>query len=98
MEVIAKLGGHLWTAHFDQSPLDVVAWHGNYYPYKYDLALFNAVKTVGFDHADPSIFTVLTSAPEMPAPANVDSVFSPPPFPAPTPPFLLHNSYQHVLS
>jgi len=78
MEVVAKLGGHLWTAHFDHSPLDVVAWHGNYYPYKYDLARFNAMNSVGFDHADPSIFTVLTSASETPGVANVDFVIFPP--------------------
>jgi homogentisate 1,2-dioxygenase len=78
MEVVAKLGGHLWTAHFDHSPLDVVAWHGNYYPCKYDLARFNAMNTVGFDHADPSIFTVLTSASETPGVANVDFVIFPP--------------------
>ena len=78
MEVVAKLGGHLWTAHFDQSPLDVVAWHGNYYPYKYDLARFNAINTVSFDHPDPSIFTVLTSASDTPGTANVDFVIFPP--------------------
>ena len=78
MEVVAKLGGHLWSAQFDHSPLDVVAWHGNYYPYKYDLARFNAMNTVGFDHADPSIFTVLTSASETPGVANVDFVIFPP--------------------
>jgi homogentisate 1,2-dioxygenase len=78
MEVVAKLGGHLWTARFDQSPLDVVAWHGNYYPYKYDLARFNAMNTVGFDHADPSIFTVLTSPSDTRGVANVDFVIFPP--------------------
>jgi len=78
MEVVAKLGGHLWTAHFDQSPLDVVAWHGNYHPYKYDLARFNAVNTVGFDHPDPSIFTVLTSPSDTPGTANLDFVIFPP--------------------
>ncbi len=44
----------------DHSPLDVVAWHGNYAPYRYDLSRFNAIGTVSFDHPDPSIFTVLT--------------------------------------
>ena len=52
----------------DHSPLDVVAWHGNYAPYKYDLARFNAINTVSFDHPDPSIFTVLTSPTDRPAP------------------------------
>ena len=77
-EVIAKFAGHLWSAQFDHSPLDVVAWHGNYYPYKYDLARFNAVNTVSFDHTDPSIFTVLTSASDTPGTANVDFVIFPP--------------------
>ena len=77
-EVIAKFAGHLWSAQFDHSPLDVVAWHGNYYPYKYDLARFNAMNTVSFDHPDPSIFTVLTSPSETPGAANIDFVIFPP--------------------
>lgn len=77
-EVIAKFAGHLWSAQFDHSPLDVVAWHGNYYPYKYDLARFNAMNTVTFDHPDPSIFTVLTSPSDTPGTANVDFVIFPP--------------------
>jgi homogentisate 1,2-dioxygenase len=56
----------------------VVGWHGNYYPYKYDLSLFNTINTVSFDHPDPSIFTVLTSPSEMPGTANVDFVIFPP--------------------
>src|SRR4029078_5548099 len=76
--VIVKLGRHLWSGAFDHSPLDVVAWHGNYYPYKYDLARFNAMNTVSFDHPDPSIFTVLTSPSDTPGTANVDFVISPP--------------------
>ena len=77
-EVIAKFAGHLWSAQFDHSPLDVVAWHGNYYPYKYDLARFNAINTVSFDHTDPSIFTVLSSPSDTPGTANVDFVIFPP--------------------
>src|SRR5258706_2600595 len=77
-EVIAKFAGHLWKAQYDHSPLDVVAWRGNYYPYKYDLARFNAMNTVTFDHPDPSIFTVLTSPSETPGLANVDFVIFPP--------------------
>ena len=77
-EVVAKLGGHLWTVQYDHSPLDVVAWHGNYYPYKYDLARFNTINTVSFDHPDPSIFTVLTSPSDTPGTANVDFVIFPP--------------------
>ncbi len=77
-EVIAKFAGHLWSAQHEHSPLDVVAWHGNYYPYKYDLARFNAMNTVSFDHPDPSIFTVLTSPSETKGTANVDFVIFPP--------------------
>jgi homogentisate 1,2-dioxygenase len=77
-ELVAKFGGHLWRTRLAHSPLDVVAWHGNYYPYKYDLARFNAMNTVGFDHADPSIFTVLTSPSETRGVANVDFVIFPP--------------------
>jgi homogentisate 1,2-dioxygenase len=56
------------------SPLDVVAWHGNYAPYKYDLRRFSPVGPVLFDHADPSIFTVMTSPSETPGTANIDFV------------------------
>ena len=74
----AKFGGRLWSAKIDHSPLDVVAWHGNYAPYKYDLANFNVINTVSFDHPDPSIFTVLTSPSEITGTANVDFVIFPP--------------------
>jgi homogentisate 1,2-dioxygenase len=77
-ELVAKFGGRLWSARIDHSPLDVVAWHGNYAPYKYDLARFNALGTVSFDHPDPSIFTVLTSPSETPGTANCDFVIFPP--------------------
>ena len=77
-EVIAKFGGHLWSTRIGHSPLDVVAWHGNYHPYKYDLALFNAINTVSFDHPDPSIFTVLTSPSDSRGVANLDFVIFPP--------------------
>ena len=60
-KLFVKWGGALWAADIDHSPLDVVAWHGNYAPYKYDLRRFSPVGPVLFDHADPSIFTVLTS-------------------------------------
>ncbi len=69
-----KWGGALWAADIARSPLDVVAWHGNYAPYKYDLRRFSPVGPVLFDHADPSIFTVLTSPSETPGTANVDFV------------------------
>ncbi|MFZ3237357.1 MAG: homogentisate 1,2-dioxygenase [Stellaceae bacterium] len=77
-EVVVKFAGNLWAAEFDHSPLDVVAWHGNYAPYKYDLARFNTLGTVSFDHPDPSIFTVLTAPSEIPGTANCDFVIFPP--------------------
>lgn len=72
-----KWGGALWCTDLDHSPLDVVAWHGNYAPYKYDLRRFSPVGPLLFDHADPSIFTVLTSPSETPGTANVDFVIFP---------------------
>ena len=77
-EVLAKFQGELWTTMLDHSPLDVAAWHGNHVPYKYDLARFNTINTVSFDHPDPSIFTVLTSPSDTPGTANVDFVIFPP--------------------
>ncbi len=77
-EVVAKFQGQLWATGFGHSPLDVVAWHGNYAPYKYDLARFMAINTVSFDHPDPSIFTVLTSPSGQPGVANCDFVIFPP--------------------
>jgi homogentisate 1,2-dioxygenase len=77
-ELIGKFSGELWAAELKHSPFDVVAWHGNYVPYKYDLRLFNTINTVSFDHPDPSIFTVLTSASETAGVANVDFVIFPP--------------------
>jgi homogentisate 1,2-dioxygenase len=77
-EVVAKFMGGLWASEFTHSPLDVVAWHGSYVPYKYDLARFMAINTVSFDHPDPSIFTVLTSPSGQPGVANCDFVIFPP--------------------
>jgi len=74
VQVVNKFGGNLWAADYDHSPLDVVAWHGNYAPYKYDTANFNVLGTVSFDHPDPSIYTVLTSPSDSPGLANVDFV------------------------
>lgn len=76
--LVQKFQGRLWAATIDHSPLDVVAWHGNLVPYKYDLALFNAMGTVSFDHPDPCIFTVLTSPSDTPGVANCDFVIFPP--------------------
>jgi homogentisate 1,2-dioxygenase len=72
-----KWGGAFWQADIAQSPLDVVAWHGNYAPYKYDLRRFSPVGPILFDHADPSIFTVMTSASDTPGTANIDFVIFP---------------------
>lgn len=76
-KLIAKFCGNLWEAEIGHSPLDVVAWHGNYGPYKYDLTRFNTINTVSFDHPDPSIFTVLTSPTDTPGTANCDFVIFP---------------------
>jgi homogentisate 1,2-dioxygenase len=77
-ELIGKFGGNLWRAEMKHSPLDVVAWHGNYAPYKYDLRHFNAVGSISFDHPDPSIFLVLHSASDTPGVSNLDFVIFPP--------------------
>ncbi|WAL63475.1 homogentisate 1,2-dioxygenase [Amycolatopsis cynarae] len=74
VQVVQKYGGGLWAADYDHSPLDVVAWHGNHAPYKYDLARFTVLGTVSFDHPDPSIYTVLTSPSDTPGQANADFV------------------------
>jgi homogentisate 1,2-dioxygenase len=78
VELVQKFGGALWAADYDHSPLDVVAWHGNYAPYKYDLTTFMVIGTISFDHPDPSIFTVLTSPTDTPGLANADFVIFPP--------------------
>jgi homogentisate 1,2-dioxygenase len=77
-KMLAKFQGRLWQGELGHSPLDVVAWHGNWAPYKYDLSLFNTINTVSFDHPDPSIFTVLTSGTDTPGTANIDFVIFPP--------------------
>lgn len=75
---ICKYQGNFWQAALNHSPCNVVAWHGNYAPYKYDLSLFTTLNTVSFDHPDPSIFTVLTSPSLLPNVANIDFVIFPP--------------------
>ena len=77
-ELVAKFMGNLWSARIGHSPLDVVAWHGNYAPYKYDLRRFNAMGSTSFDHPDPSIFLVLQSLSDTPGVDNVDFVIFPP--------------------
>jgi homogentisate 1,2-dioxygenase len=77
-ELVAKFMGGLWATELAHSPLDVVAWHGNYVPYKYDLARFMTIGSISFDHADPSLFTVLTSPSGEAGVANIDFVIFPP--------------------
>jgi len=76
-ELTAKFGGNLWATEIKSSPLNVVAWHGNYAPYKYDLRRFNTIGSVSFDHPDPSIFTVLTAPSSEIGVANCDFVIFP---------------------
>jgi homogentisate 1,2-dioxygenase len=77
-ELVAKFAGALWTARIDHSPLDVVAWHGNHAPYRYDLRHFNTLGSVSFDHPDPSIFLVLHSVSDTPGVDALDFVIFPP--------------------
>ena len=77
-ELVNKFMGNLWSAELDHSPLDVVAWHGNHAPYKYDLRRFNAIGSTSYDHPDPSIFLVLQSASDTPGVDMIDFVIFPP--------------------
>ncbi|KAK6366840.1 hypothetical protein LTS17_010391 [Exophiala oligosperma] len=76
--VIAKFNDRLFVAQQNHTPFDVVAWHGRYYPYKYDLGRFNTIGSISFDHPDPSIFTVLTAPSSRPGTAVADFVIFPP--------------------
>ena len=90
--VVAKFMGGLWEAEIDHSPLDVVAWHGTYAPYKYDLTRFNCINTVSYDHPDPSIYCVLAAPSAIAGTSNIEfgviadrwsvarNTFRPPPF------------------
>lgn len=77
-ELVAKFQGHLYRADLDHSPLDVVAWHGNHVPYKYDLRRFNTIGSISYDHPDPSIFLVLQSASDTPGVDTIDFAVFPP--------------------
>jgi len=77
-ELVAKFMGELWSAQMTHSPINVVAWHGNYAPYKYDLRRFNAIGSITYDHPDPSIFLVLHSASDTPGVSCIDFVIFPP--------------------
>ncbi len=76
--LVTKFLGHLWSAPIGHSPLDVVAWHGNYAPYKYDLRRFNTIGSVSYDHPDPSIFLVLQSQSDTPGVDAIDFAIFPP--------------------
>ena len=73
-ELVTRFQGNLWRAEIDHSPLDVVAWHGNYAPYKYDLRHFNTIGSISYDHPDPSIFLVLQSPSDTPGVDTIDFV------------------------
>lgn len=77
-ELVTKLGGQLWRADIGHSPLDVVAWHGNYAPCKYDLRRFNTIGSISYDHPDPSIFLVLHAPTDTPGVDSIDFVIFPP--------------------
>jgi homogentisate 1,2-dioxygenase len=77
-ELVAKFCGNLWRAPIGHSPLDVVAWHGNYAPYKYDLRHFNTIGSISYDHPDPSIFLVLQAPSDTPGVDTLDFVIFPP--------------------
>jgi homogentisate 1,2-dioxygenase len=76
-DMVLKWQGNIYAGQLSHSPLDVVAWHGNEAPYKYDLRRFNTIGSISFDHPDPSIFTLLTSPSETPGTANCDFVIFP---------------------
>ena len=78
VEIVRKQGGRLWRAQATATPFNVVAWHGNLAPFRYDTRHFMTIGTVSFDHPDPSIFTVLTSPSDTPGTANCDFVIFPP--------------------
>jgi homogentisate 1,2-dioxygenase len=77
-ELVNKFLGNLWSAEIGHSPCDVVAWHGNFAPYKYDLRRFNVIGSISYDHPDPSIFLVLQSQSDTPAVDMIDFVIFPP--------------------
>lgn len=76
--LVTKLGGEFWQRRQDHSPFDVLAWHGNLSPCKYDLRNFNTFGSVSYDSPDPSISTVLTSPSHLPGTAECDFVAFPP--------------------
>ena len=77
-EIVKKYGGATWRTRANATPFNVVAWHGNLAPLKYDTENFMTIGSISFDHPDPSIFTVLTSPSDTPGTANCDFVIFPP--------------------
>ncbi|MEE3139619.1 MAG: homogentisate 1,2-dioxygenase [Actinomycetota bacterium] len=73
-KLVAKISGQLYATELSHSPFDVVAWHGNLSPYRYELRRFCAVGPVIFDHPDPSIWTLLSSASDTAGTANMDFI------------------------
>ncbi|KAH7177265.1 Homogentisate 1,2-dioxygenase [Fusarium sp. MPI-SDFR-AT-0072] len=76
--ILNKFNNELFVAEQGHTPFDVVAWHGKFYPYKYDLGRFSVIGSISFDHPDPSIFTVLTGPSDHPGTAIADFVIFPP--------------------
>ncbi|KAJ9138241.1 Homogentisate 1,2-dioxygenase [Pleurostoma richardsiae] len=76
--ILIKYANKIYKARQQHTPFDVVAWHGLYYPYKYDLGRFNVIGSTSFDHPDPSIYTVLTAQSSRPGTAIADFVIFPP--------------------
>lgn len=76
--IINKFMGRFFQFEQDHSPYDVVAFSGNYIPYRYDLMKFNTIGSISYDHPDPSIFTVLTCPSDTPGTAIADFVIFPP--------------------
>lgn len=77
-ELVTRFQDSLWSARIGHSPLDVVAWHGNHAPYKYDLRRFNTIGSISYDHPAPSIFLVLQSISDTPGVDTIDFVIFPP--------------------
>jgi homogentisate 1,2-dioxygenase len=76
--MLTKFGGKLFQCQQAFSPFNVVAYRGNYVPYKYDLRKFCCMNSVTYDHPDPSIYTVLTCQSDTPGVAIADFVIFPP--------------------
>ncbi|KAF3061494.1 Homogentisate 1,2-dioxygenase [Daldinia childiae] len=76
--ITSKFNNSFFQTKQAHTPFDVVAWHGNYYPYKYDLGRFNTIGSISYDHPDPSIFTVLSALSDHPGTAIADFVIFPP--------------------